>query len=99
METLKGLLGRIEKVDAVEMYAGIGRKVVSRHKSYEVDGRYLIQADVGMTKPELYGHVLCGLLSDQLAAIRDPGHTRRVTEENGLTSLEMAAAATDLASS
>ena len=96
---LKAVLQRIEAVDAVETYTGIARKVVSRHKSYEVDGRYLIRADVGMAKPDLYGHVLRCLRSDQLAAIGDPGHTRRVTEENGLTSLDMAAAATELARS
>ena len=99
MEAVKALLQRIEKADAVETYSGSDRDVTSRHKSYEVDGRYLIRADVDMTKPELYGHVLRGLLSDQLAAISDPGHTRRVTEDNGLTSLEMAAAATELARS
>ena len=94
---VKSLLQRIETADTVETYSGSDRDVTSRHKSYEVDGRYLIRADVGMAKPELYGHVLRGLLSDQLAAIGDPAHTRRVTEDNGLTSLEMAARATDLA--
>jgi len=97
VDTLKTLLQCIEKADAVEMYSGSDRDVTSRHKSYKVDGRYLIRADFGMTKPELYGHVLRGLLSDQLAAISDAGHVRCVTEDNGLTSLEMAVAATELA--
>jgi len=96
VEAVTSLLQRIKRTDAVEMYSGSDRHVTSRHKSYEVDGRYLIRADVDMAKPELYGHVLRGLLSDQLAAIRDAGHTPRVTEDNGLTSLAMAAAATGL---
>jgi len=39
-------------------------------------------------------HVVRQLLADQIAAIRDPSHERRVTESNGVTSLEMAVDAT-----
>ena len=96
-ELLKNLLPHVEQAAATETYTGNERSVTSRHKPYEVDGRYRILGDVGLSKPELYGQVLRGLLSDQLAAIRNRQHTRRVTEENGLTSLEMAVQADELA--
>jgi len=94
---LDQMIENVRKEAAIETYSGPDRNVTSRHKSYEVDGRYVIEADVGMTKPELYGHTLCGLLADQLATIRDPQHERRVTEENGVASLAMAVHASDLA--
>ena len=79
------------------MYAGDQRQVTSRHKRYEVDGRYLIRAEVGMTKPELYGHILKSLMSDQIQAITHPTHKRQITEEQGYTSLATAVAAQTLA--
>ncbi len=84
-------------VEAVASYQGEQRQVISRHKKYEVDGRYRIQADTGMSKDALYGHVLRELLGDQVAMLRNPSHTRRVTELNGYASLEMAVDAQHLA--
>lgn len=79
------------------MYAGSQRQVTSRHKQYEVDGRYLIRAEVGMSKPELYGHILCSLMTDQIHAIINPSHQRQITEEQGYTSLATAVEAQTLA--
>ncbi|MBN1673646.1 MAG: Gfo/Idh/MocA family oxidoreductase [Kiritimatiellae bacterium] len=84
-------------VHTLEQYAGAARACTARHKRLEVDMRAEIAADVGMPKTDLYGHVLRGLMADQLAAIRDPAHVRRVTGQNGLTSLETAIAADRLA--
>lgn len=78
-------------------YTGEARHVTSRHKAYLVDGRYLITGGVGLTKQELYGKVIRDLLADQVAAIHDPAHQRRVTEQNGVSSLQLAVRATELA--
>jgi predicted dehydrogenase len=78
-------------------YTGEARHVTSRHKSYLVDGRYLITGGVGLSKQELYGKVIRDLLTDQVAAIHDPTHQRRVTEQNGVSSLQLAVRATELA--
>jgi len=84
-------------VETVKSYRGDERQVTSRHKPYEVDGRYLIRADTGMEKLDLYGHALRGLLADQVAFLRAPSHARRITEDHGRTSLVSAAAAQCLA--
>lgn len=78
-------------------YEGDVRNVTSRGKRYEVDGRYSITAHAGMTKDELYGHMACELLNDQVQAIRDPQHVRRVDERNGVESLRQAVDAEQLA--
>jgi predicted dehydrogenase len=98
-ETKRAIAALLPDADVrrVEAYEGLPRKVTSRHKAYEVDGRYAIRGDAGMAKEELYGHVLRGLLSDQIAGARDPAHARRVTENDGLVSLAMAARADALA--
>ena len=66
------------------------RHVTSRGKRYDVDGRYRITANVGVDKPQLYGEMLRALMQDQIAAIRDPDHVRRVDESNGVASLRLA---------
>lgn len=83
--------------ETLEGYFADERDVYSRHKRYQVDGRYHITGSVGMDKPALYGHVLRGLLADQIAMLRHPDHHRRITDQNGYNSLALAAAATDLA--
>ncbi len=85
--------------EALEVYAGDDRRCRGRHKEIEVDGRYSIVLESGADKMGLYGHVLRTLMADQLAAVDNPNHARRVDESNGLISLEMAAAARRLAGS
>ena len=69
----------------------------ARGEAFEADGRYRITGHVGMAKPELYQHVLRALLADQIAAIHDASHARRVSEANGFKSLELAVQATEAA--
>ena len=96
LEKLTDLLPDAQ-VETLATYTGDDRRVTSRHKPCEVDGRYRITASTGMDKPDLYRQVLCSLLTDQITATRDPNHTRRITETNGYTSLATAVAATCLA--
>jgi predicted dehydrogenase len=97
--TLKKLraLGAGPEPQELELYAGDDRKCRGRNQQIEVDGRYLVTLESGTDKLSLYGHVLRALMADQLAALNNPSHTRRIDENNGLTSLKMAAAATRLA--
>jgi len=85
------------RIETIEAYEGDRRRVTSRHKTYVVDRRVAVRYDAGMSKIELYGHVLRSLLADQVAAMDDPAHERRVTEDNGLASLAMALEADGLA--
>jgi len=48
-------------------------------------------------KEAAYASGVRDLLADQVACIRDPAHRRRITEDNGLASLQMACAAAELA--
>ena len=78
-------------------YEGGEREILARHKSFPADGRFRIRGGAGMSKQELYGHVVRALLADQIRSIEDPQHRRLVSEENGLASLEIAVAADELA--
>lgn len=85
------------RVTKAETYNGERRRIVSRHKPFEADGRFIITGDVGMTKGDLYGKVLRDLMQDQIRFIRDRNHRRILDESAGLTSLQMACRATELA--
>src|SRR5271165_3912127 len=78
-------------------YKGAERDILARHKSFPADGRFRIRGGTGMTKQELYGRVVRALLADQIRSVDDPQHRRLVSEENGLTSLEVAVEADELA--
>jgi len=84
-------------VERLAAFDGEDRVVTSRHKTYEVDGRYHIAGRVGMDKGALYGEVLRRLLADQVEAMNDPAHVRRVSDKDAYRSLERAANATALA--
>ena len=71
-----------------------GNEILARHKRFHVDGRYAIEADVGMPKLDLYGKVVRELLEDQARWIVDRSHLRQIDEANGLSSLMTAEAAT-----
>ena len=85
------------EVEEVARYEGGERDILARHKSFPADGRFCIRGSTGMSKQELYGRVVRELLADQLRSIDDPQHQRLVSEENGLTSLEIAVEADELA--
>ena len=95
-DRLQALIPHAER-ENVETYQGEDRVLRNRHRRFEVDGRYRFAGHTGMPKPELYGHVVRALLTDQMAAIRDPSHARRIDETNALRSLEMAAQADAMA--
>jgi predicted dehydrogenase len=81
----------------IERFTGERRQVRSRHREYEVDALFTIESNVGMSKTELYGHVLRELLRDQVRYIIDPQHKRRLDEQAGLRCLVLAEEATRLA--
>ena len=85
------------EVEEVARYEGGERDILARHESFLADGRFRIRGSTGMSKQELYGHVVRALLADQIRSIDDPQHRRLVFEENGLTSLEIAVEAHELA--
>ena len=85
------------EVEEVARYEGGERDILARHKSFPADGRFCLRGSTGMSKQELYGRVVCALLGDQIRSIDDPHHERLISEENGLTSLEIAVQADDLA--
>lgn len=95
-DRLESLVPNCE-LETVETYRGDDRVLQNRHRRYGVDGRYRLTGHVGMSKSDLYGHVVRALLADQIAAIRDPAHPRRIDETNALRSLEMAARADAMA--
>jgi hypothetical protein len=78
-------------------YEGGKRHILARQKSFLADGRFRIRGGAGMSKQELYGLVVRALLADQIRSVEDPQHRRLVSEENGLTYLEMAVKADELA--
>jgi len=96
IERLRGLIPNARE-QVLARYEGSERECIGRHKRWEADARVRIAGDPGMPKMELYAHVLKGLMQDQLAAIRDPSHERRITERNGVRSVEVAAEARRLA--
>jgi hypothetical protein len=71
--------------------------VRARHREHPADGRYLLHASAGMPKWSLYAQLVRALFTDQLAAIRDPGHQPLVTAEQGLAAVVMAERAQELA--
>ncbi len=74
-------------------YPEAERHPVSRHRERTADVHAIVTASAGLPKMELYGKMLRDLLADQIAAIRDPAHQRRVSERNGHSSLAAACAA------
>ncbi len=86
-------------LETIAHYTGDERHIRSRHKDYDADGHYRITGNNGLEKQALYGHIVSALMADQIAAIRNPDHKRKVTEQNGYHSLMMAVNATQIASS
>ena len=97
--TLEQLLTVVPNADSrcVVAYSGPERLVTSRHRRYEVDGRFVVKGDLAAGKMSVYAQAVRALLVDQVTALGHPGHPRLVTEANALASLELAAAADRLA--
>ena len=96
LEAVRSIVPHAE-VEELARYEGGERDILARHKSFPADGRFCIRGDTGISKQELYGRVVRELLADQIRSIDDPQHRRLVSEENGLTSLEIAVEADELA--
>lgn len=84
-------------VESAAGFHGDDRRLTSRHKTREVDGRYRVTGHAGMDKDVMYAHALRELLDDQVKAIGDPSHQRRVTERDAYHALERAVRATAMA--
>jgi predicted dehydrogenase len=98
LDRLRQLVPNVH-IEEAASYQGGYRTFTCRHREREADGRYWVEGNNGLPKMELYGVVLRALMKDQVTAARTPSHTRRVTEENGVTSLRMATDAERLAGS
>lgn len=87
------------RLDVLKTYAGAERKARGRHKDLDIyqqiDLHYGMEAD----KMRRYCELLRALFVDQLTWLGDRSHPRKISEDNGLNSLAMAAAATLLADS
>lgn len=81
----------------LEQYEGAQSELPLRHRPARATGRYAAHATAGMDKEQTYGHVLRELICDQVAAIRDPNHSRRVTELTGYEALHTAVTADQFA--
>jgi predicted dehydrogenase len=85
------------RLDVIASYGGKDRTCRGRGK--EVDAFQVIDVSFGdgRAKSPLYGQLLRSLMEDQVAWIRDRGHRRVVTEDNGRDSLAMACEADAIA--
>jgi hypothetical protein len=84
------------RIDVESLYGPSERVLSARHKTYEAYQRITLTS-VPATKMTVYGDLLRAMLTDQLAFIAEPSHTRVITEENGRESLRMSVRATQLA--
>ncbi|MDB6072117.1 MAG: putative dehydrogenase [Verrucomicrobiales bacterium] len=91
-EKLTALLPGV-RVQLLERYPAEDSHARSRHRDRLVEVHAGMTLDAGFAKQELYAKMLRDLMTDQLAAIRDPAHVRVVGERNGLTSLAYAVSA------
>jgi len=85
------------RLETLETYEGDAGRCMGRGRQRSVSRRVRLDFTPETDKQALYTQSVQRLLADQVAYIRDPKHARRVTEANGLASLEMAAAAVKLA--
>ena len=85
------------RLDVRQRYIERERCAQGRHKDRDVYQMIELSYGLGEEKMPRYGELLRAMISDQIEWIRDPNHLRRVTEQNGRSSLAMAVTATGLA--
>jgi predicted dehydrogenase len=85
------------RLDVSASYSPKDRQVRGRGKDLDVWQMIDLSYGDGTVKGHVYGELLRAMLTDQLAWIRDHGHQRRMTEENGRDALRLACAADRLA--
>jgi predicted dehydrogenase len=88
-EALRGLWPD-RRVDVVATYDGEAARCRGHDKPFTTSRVIDLTAGGSVEKMQRYGELVRALFADQLAWIRDPQHTRTVTEENGRSSLIMA---------
>ena len=87
------------RLDVTHLYSGHERACRGRHKPIDVFQMFEMACGSEIVKYHRYGELLRSMVRDQVAWIRDRGHQRRITEDNGRASLMMAIAADRLAHS
>jgi predicted dehydrogenase len=87
------------RLDVTTVYGSDDRACRGRHKDLGVYQMFEMSYGGGQQKMHLYGDLLRNFLTDQLHWVRDRGHVRRVTEQNGRESLQMATRSDALAQS
>ncbi|MCT0213501.1 MULTISPECIES: Gfo/Idh/MocA family protein [unclassified Synechococcus] len=87
------------QLDVLNSYSGPDRLALGRHKDFDVYQKIDLRAGLHAEKMRRYCELLRALFADQLAWLADRSHPRLITEANGLQSLAMACAATELADS
>jgi len=84
-------------VEVVENYGREAREIPGRGRTRRVTKRIRLQYAPHDDRQAVYAESLRALLADQIAWVRDRGHRRRTTEDNGLKALVCAEAAAKLA--
>jgi predicted dehydrogenase len=84
-------------VEVLQTYTGQERQVTGRGKTRQVTKKIRMHFCPETDKQKIYSASACSLLADQIAYIRDPNHTRVVTETNGRDALAWAQKAVELA--
>ena len=95
-ERLAGLLPGCE-INTLAKYDERRSLTSGRGRERRVTRRVMVKHTPQSDKQAVYSASASALLADQIARIRDPAHTRRVTEQDGRDSLALAEAATILA--
>lgn len=85
------------RLDVSAVYPAKDRPCRGRGNEYDVYQMIEMTGGHERSKMHLYGDLLRAMLVDQVAAIKDPAHRRRITEQNGRDSLALALDATKLA--
>lgn len=86
------------QLNILELYDDEHRVYTSRFQKREASQKIELRFGDEVPKMQRYGELLKALLEDQLRYLADPSHQRRITEENGRSSLRYALEARALAS-
>lgn len=95
-----GILARMlpgGRVCTADRYEGRGRHMRGRFQPFEATALVEITFDLGLSKLDLYAQVVRDLAADQIAAIRDPAHPRRLTEADSVAAVALACEADRMA--
>lgn len=85
------------RIDVVTTYGPRDRSFYSHGRQHDVYQQFDLFWGEGRQKMVVYCELLRSMMADQAAWIRDRGHQRKITEQNGRDSVAMACAATKLA--